>query len=373
MAPHVLAVYDGAYGIQTHVNVLSRELRKRGFDVTVCSMPKISGDKIDATFILRVLEPLVRSSCTAGALARKVRRVDIDLIHVHSARIPLILGYLFHRIWKVPLIVTIHERDSLALRANRLLKKARKIIAISPEVKIRLMKLGANKENLVVIPNMIDTCEFSPEENTSAPYWSENSFKGHLRIVSLGRADCTKTRSLEIVMDLMPKIVEKFPKVQLLIAGDGPAFRGLAQLAQRINGQIGKEAIAVLGRVPSAVDLLRRADVVIGIGRVALEAMATGKPVIAVSGQAGQPVRGDIVTQETATALAECNFSGRNCGKRLDSIRMLELIARLLENEDYRKQVGSWGRLFVKQNFDSATIARLTESVYSESLRNGTS
>jgi glycosyltransferase involved in cell wall biosynthesis len=112
---------------------------------------------------------------------------------------------------------------------------------------------------------------------------------------------------------------------------------------------------------------------VIGIGRVALEAMATGKPVIAVSGQAGQLVRGDIVSQETATALAEYNFSGRNYGKRLDSTGMLELIARLLENEDYRKQIGSWGRLFVKQNFDSATIAKLTESVYSESLRSGNS
>jgi glycosyltransferase involved in cell wall biosynthesis len=370
---HILAIYDGEGGIQTHVATLYDELRKRGFIVLVFSTPDLRTERTRIESAVSVPMGLMGSLFTAIRLIEEIRKVRVDLVHVHTPRVPLLLGYLLHRICKVPLIVTIHERDSLALKVNRLFKRATKIIAISHEVKSRMVELGVDEKKLVVIPNMIDTNEFSPEEDANAPYRLEASSQRAFTIVCLGRADSSKVQTIETAMKSMPEVIKMFPKAKLLIAGGGPSLCDLTKAAQRINGRIGKDAILVLGQVPSAVALLRRADVVIGIGRVALEAMATGKPVIAVSGQAGQLVRGDIVSQETATALAEYNFSGRNYGKRLDSTGMLELIARLLENEDYRKQIGSWGRLFVKQNFDSATIAKLTESVYSESLRSGNS
>jgi glycosyltransferase involved in cell wall biosynthesis len=276
------------------------------------------------------------------------------------------MGYFLHVVKRIPLVFTVHERFSFSLLLNRLYTKATKVIAISPELKKKIQTYGVHEDKLIVIPNMVDTDVFSPivADPNSIVSSPAHSFK----LLSAGRLDLSKELLIITVMELMPRIVSVIPKTQLLVIGGGPRIEHLKDIASKINHQVGKDIIFVLGRVHNLVKFLREADMVIGVGRVAIEAMSCGKPVIVASNNGGFVFSGALVTKENALELSKSNFSGRGYCEKMDPERFYKVILELLVNEKYRKRVGIEGRAFVKKNLDALVITKRTLSVYLECL-----
>lgn len=365
----VLVIYDAKYGTRTHVLTLAKELRALGHNVITTVAPFVAVEVVTFGSLVTLAKQLLMRSFGMIGLLRRTREHQVDVIHVHNTRVSLVVGYLLHKLCGIPLVVTIHEgRPSISLRVNRLYTKADRIIAISPEVSESVVRLGATRDRVVVIPNMIETERYDAHlANDDAPNPDVNP--RNPKLVSAGRIDESKFGLTKTIMKSMSMIVRAFPDAQLLVVGDGPYLSQASEMARGVNDQLGRTAVVILGYVEDIVQVMSCADVVVGVGRVAMEGMACGKPVIVGSTDKSGVVTGGLVTKETAEEFKRCNFSGRHYPETLDCVSFSELVTRLMTDEDYRRGLGEWGRDFVRENLEARAAAERVEVVYLECLK----
>ncbi len=92
---------------------------------------------------------------------------------------------------------------------------------------------------------------------------------------------------------------------------------------------------------------MNEADVVVGLGRSAMEGLACGRAVLILDSRAYTPYAMDgLVTSDNAQALLECNLSGRRFAREAT----LESVSAELDS--YRPELGSFGREFALANFE---------------------
>ena len=93
--------------------------------------------------------------------------------------------------------------------------------------------------------------------------------------------------------------------------------------------------------------LVNEADLVVGLGRSAMEAMACGRPVLVFDSRSYTPYAMDgIVTEHNVDELIECNLSGRRF--RLEAT--IDSVAAQLER--YDPALGDFGRSFALANLE---------------------
>jgi len=346
-------------GVQTHVFTLSKALRKMGHNVSLFSTRPLH-------FEVRALMQHLLCLLVVMRIIRIVRRVNIDLVHVHGGRLPLILGYFVCRMTKRPLVATIHEAGSLATKLNRQYKRADKIIAISQEVNATLRHYGVNKTKIVYVPNMLDEQFFeSTGVHRDRDYRVLPS-----TLVFIGRLGATKIGILKILLEATPKIVQKVPIAEVWIVGSaGSNFPEISTIARHINENMGKKVVHLLGYVKNPTKIFDAADVVIGVGRVAMEAMAYGKATIVGSSCGDSTFTGGLVTRENVDELVKYNLTGRNYAKRINAHQLAELIVNLIKDNDYRKKVGEFCKEFAMKNFGVERVVPQIESVYISCLK----
>lgn len=108
------------------------------------------------------------------------------------------------------------------------------------------------------------------------------------------------------------------------------------------------------------------ADVVLGTGRSAFEAMIRSKPAMVVGdrGFAG------VVREDTVGNIAYYNFSGRNIPTTLDYdasvTQTADELRKLLQDEHYRRRVGEFGRVYVFDKLNADTAAVQYEKLYAQ-------
>ena len=89
------------------------------------------------------------------------------------------------------------------------------------------------------------------------------------------------------------------------------------------------------------------ADLVVGLGRSAMEGMACGRAVLILDSRAYTPYAMDgLVTSENVPSLLECNLSGR----RFTREATLESVSAELDS--YKPELGSFGRDYALANFE---------------------
>ena len=224
------------------------------------------------------------------------------------------------------------------------------------------------------IPNSIDCQKFSLTKYDNLKKRDElkkTGFNSDAKVVAhVSSLNANKLSSLEGILDAAPKIVEAVPSAQILIVGDGGLFEKVAERANSINQRQGKKLFILLGFVknddmPKIIGLV---DIVIGVGRVALEAMACKKPVI-VAGTSIGPYGGNyggIVRESNVIELSAHNFSGRNSFEKTTATRMARDCIRLLEDQECMFALGIFGRKYVEQEHDINKTIQKLEGVYQE-------
>lgn len=118
------------------------------------------------------------------------------------------------------------------------------------------------------------------------------------------------------------------------------------------------------GPSPSMPDLYRVALVVVGAGRVVLEAMACGIPAVAI-GESSAP---GLLTEENFDAAFDSNFG--DCGEWNLFLgregRLVEDFKRVLSDASRREKLSTWGRETILKKFDAAKIAPEIVKIYEE-------
>lgn len=132
-------------------------------------------------------------------------------------------------------------------------------------------------------------------------------------IVCLGRL--VRAKGFDLALTALAPICERFPKIRIIIGGDGPLRRELEQLAKKLGLE---KSVEFVGWVePSRVnDFLNSATMVLipsrheGLPQVACQAAMMGRPIVA-TGVAGLPEiiehhqTGLLIEKENVQALTE--------------------------------------------------------------------
>lgn len=291
-----------------------------------------------------------------------IKREKYDLIHVHHVFMPLFYGCILSKLFKIPIVLTLHGgRPSNVINFSSL-RQVHSIIVTSREQKGGLAGL---QTKINVIPLPIDIHRFSPESPESIYGEKKESQK---KIVLISRLDPDKILVVKSLIKSAPKIAASVENVQIVIAGNGSITYEILQMTKRINHEIGKNMIVLSGFVEDTPNLIRQADLVIGVGVVVLEALSCGKPVIvagALIGSRGGSF-GGIITKQNIDELRSFNFSGRNSIARTDATKIYTSVIRLLNDEPYMKKLGKLGRTYIENEFQPCKIAKEVELVYAQ-------
>ena len=275
--------------------------------------------------------------------ARTIRQVvqaeKIDVVHAHS-RAASWVSYFALRGLRVPLVSTVHGRQHLHT-ANALVDVyGDKVIAICENLRQHLVteiKMAAAK--IIAIPNGVAFDAALNEKsitnndglaNTSAdsnfPFSIINSsLSKPLRLAFIGRFNGGKgERAAALLAQVFPALLREFPALRVALIGGELAHlpaAGKTALA-RLQAEFG-ERVEVVGFTADVPGWLARTTLVIGAGRVAIEALGAGRPVLAL----GEASYAGLVSEETFAAVAASNFGDISAWQASTEVDFAALLA----------------------------------------------
>lgn len=285
-----------AGGISEHVMHLSRELRARGHEVRILtSRFRSGGAPVDPQ-----LEPHVHrlganvrfpynggmASVTYAAglprrLDRLLERESFDIVHIHNPMTPMLPLLALDRSPAIN-VGTFHsyhptERmlDWWRRGLRRRLPRLHLCVAVSQAARAAFARyFDAPYE---IIPNGIDLRRFSPNGHVPAR-------TGEQRLLFVGQL--VPKKGLPVLLRAFEMLLDEFPDLGLEVVGEGP----LGAACRRGLGARARQRVAFLGELHGErlVERYRTCDVFCApsvghesFGITLLEAMASGKPIVA--------------------------------------------------------------------------------------------
>jgi glycosyltransferase involved in cell wall biosynthesis len=248
--------------------------------------------------LLYALAPGVALSA-AHTCSRVARERRIDVIHAHwlIPNGPIAARAARHR--KLPLVVTAHGSDVALAERTRwsrglaawTIDRADVTTAASRHLLERLADLRDGSGSLELVPLGTDLGAFHPDEATAMRRREQLGVDaGDLLVLGIGRL--VELKGFEYLIRALALARESAPHVRLVVAGEGDARDQLVALARSLDLVDSVTFVGAVRRneVPSyfaASDVVAIPTVldpdgfVEGLGYVALEAQAAGKPVVA--------------------------------------------------------------------------------------------
>lgn len=318
----------------------------------------------------------------AGGVLQYARceEINYDLIHSHywlSGQV----GWLLRDLWEVPLVHTSHtlaavkntyrsENDSPESEARRiceqqLVDNADLLVVNTREETADLVQhYDADEENIVVVAPGADTELFTPGNDRA----TERSRRQlgvplHAKVVAfVGRLQ--EFKGPQVLIRAVAELVRRDPErnLRVLISGGPSGPNATPESYREMAAELGVERrIRFLDPRPPAelVSIYRAADVIAvpsyneSFGLVAMEAQATGTPVIAAR-VGGLPVA--VAEGETGLLV-----DGH------DPADWADALAQLLDDDDTRIRMGE-DAVAHAANFSWARTAEQLAVVYSEAL-----
>ncbi|MEM7176538.1 MAG: glycosyltransferase family 4 protein [Pseudomonadota bacterium] len=231
-----------------------------------------------------------------GRLARLIRDEGVDIVHARS-RAPAWSGYFAARRTGAAFITTYHgsynEKGFAKRFYNSIMAQGRPVIAVSRFIRDLIMaRHGLSEDEIIVIPRGADISVFSEEmvgNERTVKLMEGWGLMDDSRPVIMLPGRLTRWKGQESAIDAAAALkARRGPDFLLLIVGDG-AVGGFADYLDELAESLGVQDCVV--RAPGTSDMAaayKQAAVVLStsiepeaFGRVAVEAQAMGRPVIA--------------------------------------------------------------------------------------------
>lgn len=299
-------------GVSISLQLISEGLKNRGHRVTIFA-PKFPGYKDDQPNVMRLpsLKYLNNPPIYVAVLGTprstwSLTRRHFDVLHAHSPASVGLLAYLTASTKRLPLIYTYHTSITdythyiKFIGGTRILKYAAgwfssastnlgdQIVVPSPKFQRLLLEQKVTRP-INVIPNGIDLTSFKAAKKP-ASLRNRLGIKSDAPILlTVGRMDPEKR--LDFIVDAFEILSKRVPNVHLVFAGDGSSRKGLEE---KVSGTSAKERIHFLGMVNRAElpDIFHDATVFLSASTTevhpisVIEAIASGKPLVAVADEA---------------------------------------------------------------------------------------
>ena len=159
------------------------------------------------------------------------------------------------------------------------------------------------------------------------------------------------------ILRVIPQILEKKKNIKFLFIGDGPLRNELESFAK--NANINNHVIFTglrldVAEILKSIDIFCLASLYEGMGRVVLEAQASGKPVIA-NRIGGIP---NIVLDKKTAILVEPK----------NDKSLSQALIRLMENESLRHAMGQEAAKFIDERFSAKKMVDDINTLYENLL-----
>jgi phosphatidylinositol alpha-mannosyltransferase len=367
----LVSPYDFAYpgGVVNHISCLEHQFTRMGHEVKIIAPASKAVYTLGERFI-RIGTP--RPIPVSGSIARVTvsvnlesqikevfRREKFDICHLHEPLMPTLCTTTL-RLKLAPMVGTFHASGGKPWYTmfspvgkwyfDRWFNKLDGRIVVSRPALEYVSKYFP--DDYTVIPNGVDTNHFHPE---APPLDRFND--GMFNILFVGRME--KRKGFNYLLKAYKQVKERFPECRLIATGPGTRLRHKYQ--RRVNRDGLKDVVftgyAAYNDLPA---YYRAADIVCfpatgreSFGIVLLEAMATGKPIVAshIDGYAS-------ILSHGVEGLA---VPPRNSDK------LAEAIITLINDKQLRQQMGNQGRLRALE-FDWTRLARRILDFYTAIL-----
>jgi N-acetyl-alpha-D-glucosaminyl L-malate synthase BshA len=309
------------------------------------------------------------SMALAVALHETARREHLDLLHVHYAIPHATSAWIARQMLKpqrdIPIVTTLHGTDitlvglhpSFHSLTRFSILESQGITAVSDFLREETVRdFGVPRERIEVIPNFVDLELYRPGKEPCHRATLAPAGEKILMHVS-------NFRPVKRVVD----VVEIFYRVQrridcrLVFVGDGP---DRPRAAERVEELGVTDRVTFLGKHASVDELVACSDLFLlpseneSFGLAALEAMASGSPVIACR-VGGLP---EVVPEGRAGLLFAPG--------EVDA--MAEAAVHLLQNEERLEAFRTAARVHAVEHFSADRIVPMYEAYYEQVLaRNG--
>ncbi len=347
----VMMIIDTLYigGAERYVVMVSNWMAKAGVDVVVAAQaaeiegelsPLVTFEDLPLHHVRKAL-PLA-----AARVARVIRRERPAAIVAHSLATTLIsrvaaLGT------GIPIVNVAHgwPADRYA-RVAPLMKAADKVIAVSPEVRGKLLEGGLDASRCEVVQNGIDVTPFGPREGElrQAARAAMGAGDEDLAVLVVGRLTAQKAH--HHVFAIAERLRGSHPRLRFAIAGTGDRADELAELLQA-SGQ--QDRVRLLGVRRDVPDLMGAADIYLstsdweGMPLTTIEAMVTSLPCVATCTEGTELLLGD------------------DCGIVVpvgDIAALSESVARLADDAALRQHMGTAARARALERFSHDRVGR---------------
>jgi glycosyltransferase involved in cell wall biosynthesis len=225
---------------------------------------------------------------------------------------------------RLPLAVSLHGSDvyvaerhrAVGIAAGRVFDRAGYVSACSDDLARRALALGARPEQVETVPYGVDVQRFAPLGPERTPVRQAVIGNHGPLIFTAGRL--VRKKGFEVLIDSAAALKSEWPNLRVVIAGEGDLRDELLARVRPLAGTvqlIGNQSQDEIARLAAAADVVAVPSVrddegnVDGLPNFALEALATGTPVVAsrVGGLPGvieDGVTGRLVDDRHAPGLA---------------------------------------------------------------------
>jgi phosphatidylinositol alpha-mannosyltransferase len=355
-------------GVQEIIKAMQKELTKRGHSVYIITpRPRDYDEEIPKNILLvgsstDFRSPMHTTAQVSAGLNEDIDKIlethNFDILHFHEPWIPVLSRQILTRSKSVN-VATFHAAvpDTIMSRSlvkvvtpytRSLLKYIDSYTAVSDTAAKYICSLTDTP--VAIIPNAVDLSQYK------APLRHHEKRKNKT-ILYIGRLEGRK--GVKHLLNAYQYLIKQYPKVSLIVAGDGPEREKLEMLASDLK----LDAVQFTGYISSAekIKLLKKADLLCApslygesFGIVLLEAMASGLVVVAGDNDGYKSVMQGFGAISLVSPKHTAEFA-----------RRLEL---LLYQPDIRLLWKNWAHDYVKQ-FDYPEIVDQYEQLYEAALK----
>ncbi len=355
-------------GAETHAVELSKELQRRGYEVQMVSNGGVYERELVDAGIKCFRAPLHRRNIftmlrSLVILWNIIRREKPDVVHAH-ARIPAFLCGILHKVMRFPFVTSAHWVFVVNGLLRLITNWGERTVAVSDDIREYLVdNYAVPREHISVTINGIDTEKFSSSVSGERVL-REFGFTADKPTVSyVSRMDESRALVARHLVEIAPKLRERIPNIQILIAGGGDVFDEIHAQAEKVNADAGERFVEMTGARTDINEIVAAGDVFVGVSRAALEAMAAERATV-VAGNEGYIGLFDESKLELAR---ESNFCCRGCVDAAPELLYDDLIRVLCEKNDAeRAELGRYGREVITKYYSVGRMAQDCENAYRE-------
>lgn len=286
---------------------------------------------------------------------------QVDIVHLNNIVQAQLDGLLAAELLGVPCVAHARGFQNSGALLSSALRRVDRHVAISTAIADNLEEIGADRENISIVPDGIDLTRFATRRDTTALRRELGIPEGSPTFGLFGRI--MKWKGTREFVLAAARVLRHLPSSHALVVGDisdggDDYFQEVRKLSETTG--VG-ERILFTGYREDIPALMQALDVVVHasiepepFGMVIVEAMAAGTPVVAAD--RGGPV--DIVKEGVTGTLVDPR----------DSESLATAILHLLENPEQARSMGQNGRMRARRLFGADRYAARVREIYDDVL-----